>query len=395
VSEGIARGTMNTVVRALFSRLLGAWRVFPPPDVDQGFWARASGFAWGACVIAVCTGIAHASARVLRITDVLMIFPMGVCLVAARFGMGPAVFTALGGVLAFDFLLLPPATAFGVHDLKGVLTLLLLLTVTLVIAVLTDQLRRQAVRAKRQADIERLRNALLSALSHDLKTPLTALVGASTALCEGRLDDREREDFTRMVALEAERLNRLVSNLLELTRLEAGKVTVKRVPQAIDEVIGTTLYRLERQLEGRRIETSVPEDVPLAAFDPVLLEQVFTNLLENAVKYTPAGTPIDISVRRENSRMVVDVADRGPGVPPGEEEKVFERLYRGDGDRRSAGGVGLGLTICRAIITAHDGKIWLENRPGGGAVFRFTLPAGDDATPIANRLPDPHRAEMA
>jgi two-component system sensor histidine kinase KdpD len=365
------------------------------PEEDHGVLARASGFAWGACVIAVCTGIAHASARILRITDVLMIFPMGVCVIAARFGMGPAVFTAVGGVLAFDLLLLPPSSAFGVRDLKGVLTLLLLLIVTGVIAVLTDQLRRQADRARRQAEIERLRNALLSALSHDLKTPLTALVGASTALCEGRLDERERKEFTQMVASEAERLNRLVANLLELTRLEAGKVTVKRVPQAIDEVIGTTLYRLERQLEGRRIETSVPEDVPLAAFDPVLLEQVFTNLLENAIKYTPAGTPIDISVRRDHSRIVVDVADRGPGVPPGEEEKVFERLYRADADRRTAGGVGLGLTICRAIVTAHDGKIWLENRPGGGAVFRFTLPAISDSTPVGSRLPDHHRAEMA
>lgn len=384
------------MVRAFFSRLLRSGReVVPYADrEDVDLVTRISGFVWGAAVIVVCTGIAHWSARILQLTDVLMFFPMGVCLVAARFGMGPAVFTALGGVLAFDFLLLPPSSSWGVHDLKSVLMLLLLLSVTVVIAVLTDQLRRQAERAKRQAEIESLRNALLSALSHDLKTPLTALVGASNALCEDRLDPREREEFTRMVAEEAERLNRLVHNLLELTRLEAGKVTVKRVPQAIDEVIGVSLYRMERQLDGRRIETNVPEDVPLAAFDPVLLEQVFINLLENAVKYTPAGTPIDINVRRENSYILVEVADRGPGVPSGEEERVFERLYRGEADRRTAGGVGLGLTICRAIVTAHDGKIWLENRPGGGALFRFTLPASIDRTPVGSRLP-PHRPEMA
>jgi two-component system sensor histidine kinase KdpD len=266
------------------------------------------------------------------------------------------------------------------------------LSVTGVIAVLTDQLRRQAEMAKRQADIERLRNALLSALSHDLKTPLTALVGASQALCEDRLDPRERQEFTKMVAAEAERLNRLVANLLELTRLESGKVTVKRVLQAIDEVIGVALYRLEKQLVGRSIETSVPEDVPLAAFDPVLLEQVLINLLENAVKYTPEGSPIEIFVRREGAQILVEVADHGPGVPAGEEEKVFERLYRGDGDRRAAGGVGLGLTICRAIITAHDGNIWLKNRPGGGASVRFTLPVGDDVMAVGTRLPDPQRA---
>lgn len=391
---------MAAVFRAFLSRVLGASGRDAMTDVsgrrrDRGFASRASGFAWGVVVIALCTGIAHATAGVLRITDVIMIFPMGVCLIAARFGGGPAIFTAIGGVVAFDFMLFPPTQSLAVHDVKGTFTLLLLLSVTGAIALLTDQLRRQAEMAKRQAGIERLRNALLSALSHDLKTPLTALVGASTALCGDRLDPRERREFTRMVAVEAERLNRLVGNLLELTRLEAGTVTVKRVPQAIDEVIGAALYRLEKQLQGRRIETSVPEDVPLAAFDPVLLEQVFINLLENAVKYTPEGSPIEISVRCEHDHIVVDVADHGPGVPAGEEEKIFERLYRGDADRRTAGGVGLGLTICRAIVTAHDGKIWFENRSGGGARFRFTLPAGDDVITVGARLPDPHRAETA
>lgn len=318
---------------------------------------------------------------------------MAVCVIAARFGMGPAIFTALGGASAFDYLLLPPTRSLAIRDPKGALTLLFLLAVTGVIAFLTDRLRRQAEIAKRQAEIERLRNALLSALSHDLKTPLTALVGASTALCEDRLDARERREFASMVAAEATRLNRLVGNLLELTRLEAGRVTVKRVPQAIDEVIGSALYRLEGQLEGRRIDTRVPEEVPLAAFDPVLLEQVFINLLENAVKYTPPGSPIEIAVSENQGDIVVDIADRGPGIPAGEEEKIFERLYRSAGDRRSQGGVGLGLTICRAIITAHDGRIWAENRADGGALFRFTLPAGEDSV-LAQRMPEPERAEI-
>jgi len=363
------------------------------PSRPESLPSRFSGFVWGTAVIAVCTGLAHASARVLRLTDVIMVFPMGVCIIAARFGMGPAIFTALGGAIAFDFLLLPPVRSFAVRDVKSLAAVFLLLLVTVVIAFLTDRLRRQADMAKRQAEIERLRNALLSALSHDLKTPLTALVGASTALMEDRLDPRERREFARMVASEATRLNRLVQNLLELTRLESGQVTVKRVPQAIDEVIGVALYRLETQLKGRNIHTSVPEEVPLLAFDPVLLEQVFINLLENAVKYTPHGTDIEIAVRRDHADVLVEIADHGPGVPPGEEEKIFERLYRTAGDRRTEGGVGLGLTICRAIITAHDGRIWAENKPGGGALFRFTLPADDDS--VAQQLPEPHRVETA
>lgn len=382
---------------ASLGRVFGSRRR-DPTALPHAAWPRGlgrfAGFAWGIVVIAVCTGIAHAGARVLRFTDVIMIFPMGVCVIAARFGMGPALFTAIGGAIVFDFVLLPPTRSLAIRDLKSFLTLVFLLAVTGVIALLTDRLRRQAEVAKRQAEIERLRNALLSALSHDLKTPLTALVGASTALLEDRLDARERREFARMVAAEAGRLNRLVGNLLELTRLESGQVSVKRVPQAIDEVIGSALYRLETQLSGRRIETSVPEEVPLAAFDPVLIEQVFINLIDNAVKYTPPGTPIDIGVERRHGDILVEVADRGPGVPAGEEEKIFERLYRSAGDRRSEGGVGLGLTICRAIITAHDGRIWAENRPSGGAVFRFTLPVGDVGI-VASRLPEPHSAEIA
>jgi two-component system sensor histidine kinase KdpD len=150
---------------------------------------------------------------------------------------------------------------------------------------------------------------------------------------------------------------------------------VKRVPQAIDETIGAALCRLERKLAGRPVQTSVPEEIPLAFFDPVLIEQVLINLLENANKYTPAGTPIEVFAQYEGDEIVVAVADRGPGVGAGEEKRVFERLYRGARGDKGDGGIGLGLTICQAIVTAHEGRIWLENREDGGAIVRFSLPA--------------------
>ncbi len=303
-----------------------------------------------------------------------MTFPLGALLVTARFGTGPTVLTAVAGVLAFDFVFVPPAWAFAVPNLKDALTLVVMVAVAAVASVLAEQLRKQLRNSRRQTDIERLRNALLSALSHDLRTPLTALIGASEALCEDRLEPGARREFSHMVAGEARRLNRLVSNLLELTRLESGRVTVKPVHQAIDEVIGAALCRLEKALEGRSVRTDVPEDIPLVECDPILIEQVMTNLIENVLRHGGQTSPIEIAAHLDDEGVIVEVADRGPGVPTGDEDRVFEKLYRAPAGWRGDGGVGLGLTICRAIVTAHSGRIWLENRPGGGATVRFLLP---------------------
>jgi two-component system sensor histidine kinase KdpD len=265
--------------------------------------------------------------------------------------------------------------AFSIRDRNDVLMLGAMLLVAGAATVFAERIRRQVESTRRQAHLEALRNALLSALSHDLKGPLATLMGAGTTLCEERVEPRARHEISRMVAEEAERLNRIVSRLLELTRLESGRVVAKPTLQAIEEVIASALERLEPQLRGRDVRTNVPETVPLALFDPVLIEQVLVNLLENVVRHTLDGSPVDVSVRRHGTHILVEVADKGPGVPAGDEERVFEKLYR-VGPKRN-GGTGLGLTICRAIVAAHSGQIWLENRPGGeGVVVRMTLPIG-------------------
>jgi two-component system sensor histidine kinase KdpD len=337
--------------------------------------AGLRGYAAGAAIIGICTALSMAGAGVLQATAFLMLFPVAVLVVTAHFGLGAAVFATAAGVAAFDFVFVPPRLAFAIPDFKNGLTLAVMVSVVAVASGFAEQLRRQADAAQHRAAIQGLRNALLSALSHDLRSPLTALLSASEALHGEGADARRRAEFSRMVENEVARMSRLVGSLLDLTRLEAVREKRPHELQSIEEVIGAVLRRYEVPLAGCAVSTDVPEDVPLVAFDPVLIEQVMINLVENAIRHAGPRSPLDIRVRAQGLGVVVEVADRGPGVAPGEEERVFEKHYRGGSRAGSRSGVGLGLTICRAIVQAHGGEIVLQRRPGGGAVVRFTLPA--------------------
>ncbi|HEY7362974.1 MAG TPA: sensor histidine kinase KdpD, partial [Methylomirabilota bacterium] len=243
---------------------------------------------------------------------------------------------------------------------------------------LADEARDAHVRI----ESERLRNSLLSSVSHDLRTPLTTITGAITAILEdgARLDAPTRRELLESAREEAERLNRLVQNLLEMTRLESGALQLHKEWHPLEEVIGAALSRLGKRLADRRVTTRVPPDLPLVPIDDVLIEQVLVNLLDNAVKYTPPGSPITIIATGTDRAVTVEVADRGPGLPPGDEDKVFEKFYRG---QPAVGrGAGLGLAICHGIVRAHNGRIWAQNLPEGGVAFLFTLPLAE--TPPAS-----------
>ena len=243
------------------------------------------------------------------------------------------------------------------------------------LAIERARLADQAQKAQVQIETERLRNSLLSSVSHDLRTPLAAITGAASSLMDGEdsLDRAARQELAQTIYEEAARLNRLLRNLLDMTRLESGALRVNKEMQPLEEVIGAALSRLEDQLADRAVNIQLPYSLPFAPLDSVLIEQVLINLLENAIKYTPPGSPIDLTARQEEAWVVVEVADRGPGLPPGEEQRIFEKFYRARTPQNGSG-VGLGLTICRGIVEAHGGQIWAENRSGGGASFRFKLP---------------------
>ncbi len=237
------------------------------------------------------------------------------------------------------------------------------------------RLADQAQQAHLQIEAERLRNSLLSSVSHDLRTPLSVITGSASALLESgsTLTPEARRDLIETVHEEAHRLNRLVRNLLDMTRLESGAVKVTKEWQEIEGVVGAALSRLDDQLRGRRVDVRFPPNLPLVPIDGVLVEQVFINLLENAAKYTPPGSPIEISAHPDERGLVVEITDEGPGIPKEFVDKIFEKFYRLPREH-GGGGAGLGLAICRGIVEAHGGRIWADNREDGGAVFRFTIP---------------------
>ena len=238
------------------------------------------------------------------------------------------------------------------------------------------RLAEEAERAQVHAETERLRNSLLSSVSHDLRTPLASITGAASTLLENeaRLDAATRRDLLEALHEEADRLNRLVQNLLEMTRLEAGALQPRTDWHSVEEVVGAALGRFGKSLTERSVTTRIPADLPLVPMDDVLIEQVLINLLDNALKYTPAGSPIEVTAEDIGGAVLIEVADRGPGLPPGEEGRIFEKFHRTE-PGPSVRGAGLGLAICRGIVRAHGGRIWAENRSGGGVAFRFTIPA--------------------
>ena len=231
-----------------------------------------------------------------------------------------------------------------------------------------------------QIESERLRNSLLSALSHDLRTPLAALYGlADTLVGSAPPLPPQPLETARSIATEARRMNAMVGNLLDMARLQSGAVQLKREWQPIEEVVGTALQSVGAALVGRSVRTELAADLPLVNIDAVLIERVLANLLENAGKYTPLGSSVTIAARLHAPDMLVTVTDDGPGVPSGREEALFEKFTRGERESATPG-VGLGLAICRAIVEAHGGRIWVEPAgspaPRRGARFCFTLPLG-------------------
>jgi len=241
------------------------------------------------------------------------------------------------------------------------------------------RLSTEVRRAELDAHSSRLKAALFSGVTHDVKTPLAAIVASVTSLIDGRdFSKEERWDHLDTIRQEAERLHRLVNNLLDVGRLRSGALVIRKAPAAVDELLESVINRLRPMLHGRRVDLRVAEDVSEVAMDVVQVDQVVTNLIENAVKFSPPGTLISLAAVGDSKSVRVTVADSGPGVPKEDRQRIFEPFERGSS---GTSGTGLGLAVADAIVQAHGGRMWVSQSPAGGAAFTFELPHSADLRP--------------
>ena len=242
------------------------------------------------------------------------------------------------------------------------------------------RLRHENLRIEVLQRTDALRAALLSSVSHDLRTPLASIKAAASSLLQEDVqwDDDARRSFARSIESEADRLNRLVGNLLDMSRIEDGAIKPEKELYYLSEVIHDVLGRMHSLLRDHPVQTHISDNLPPIELDYLQIDQVLTNLIENAIRYTPVGSPIEVSVERKGNELVMRVEDRGPGIPLSDREHVFDKFYRVLGNVHNPNypttGSGLGLAVCKGLVEAHGGRIWIEPREGGGAVFLIAFP---------------------
>jgi two-component system sensor histidine kinase KdpD len=278
------------------------------------------------------------------------------------------------GLVGEDLVHSPASTAFFWTFLNQVTTL-----------IERARLQQENMRIEVLQRTDALRTALLSSVSHDLRTPLTSIKAAASSLLQQDVqwDEEAQRGFAQTIEHEADRLNRLVGNLLDMSRIEEGALKPEKEQYSLVALVQDVLGRLEPLMAGRLVRTQLPTDLLLVDVDYLHLDQVLTNLIENAVRYTPPESPIDVCARREGKLIILSVADRGPGVPPSELERIFDKFYRvqqrrsGKHALASSMGSGLGLAVCKGLVEANGGSIQAELREGGGLVVSVTLPRSE------------------
>lgn len=340
----------------------------------------AIGYVCATGAAAVCTLMGLVMVPRFDIVNIAMVYLLSVVVIALLFSRGAAILSAVLSVATFDFMFVPPQGTFTVNDIQYLFTFGIMLVVALVISGLMDNRRRQErMRAmlELRADTEHIRSTLLASISHDLRTPLAVMTGASSSLVEAgdRISAEERNALAVSIYDQARDMSERVSKILQMTRLESGGIKLDFDWAAISEIVGSVLTRLSGRLARHRVVVEIPKDLPLVRIDAALIEQAFMNLLENAASHTPAGTLVQVRAQLLGGELVVSVEDYGPGIDEQDMKEVFAKFYRGTAE--SSGGVGLGLAICRAIVQLHKGRAWVDRLPDGGMAFRFALPVDD------------------
>jgi K+-sensing histidine kinase KdpD len=376
-----------------------------------GLWEKAGGYVFAVCGVAVVAGALAPFNDRLSSTTVALALLLIVLFAATGWGSRPALLAALLGVICFNFFFLPPVQTFTIADPQNWVAMAAFLITALVAGELSARVKRRAEEAEagrrelerlyneyrvaaeraRQAEVfeqsERLKSALLDAVTHDLRTPLTSVKAAVTTLLdetEVTLDDEARREFLEVINEEADRLNHFVENMVELARIEAGAINLRRRWSSVEEIVAMARARAEALTRDHRLESELESELPVARVDASLIAEVLYSLIDNAAKYSPAGSRIKIFARRAGNGMImIAVEDEGRGIPAELRERVFDKFFRataeGAANPGRPRGLGMGLAIARGIVEAHGGRIWVESESGGvGARIAFTIPVGDE-----------------
>jgi two-component system sensor histidine kinase KdpD len=306
-------------------------------------------------------------------------FFLAVVLIAAVWGRGPAVVAGLSSALLFNYLIIPPPNALSPPTADEGILVFSLLAVALIVGTWKERTLRVERQMRELAASENLRKTLLDTIAHDFKTPLTAIVGSLSSLrSEGRwLAEGDRRELIETAYEEATRLTRSINDVLEMTRLDGGAVRLRREPTPVRDLVQQARSQVREAVGERPCTVTIPPDVPAISTDGVLVSHALANLLENAAKYSSPNAPIDVEADAVDGHVVIAVSDRGIGVSQDEADRIFERFYRPKREEvvpLAAVGTGLGLAIAKGIVEAHGGRVWAEQRAGGGVVVKLRLP---------------------
>jgi two-component system sensor histidine kinase KdpD len=312
----------------------------------------------------------------VELPTAVLLYLVPIILAATRWGRGPAVVAAVASAVAHDLFFIPPVGALSIASPDEAVGLGLLLFTALVTAQLAEAARHAAEREHEAAVARRsddLKSALLRAVTHDLRTPLASIKANVSGLRQPDVaySDEDRAELLAAIDNEADRLDRLVANLLDASRLEAGALVPHKQPQDLAELVRAVLVRLRPMLAGRKVQLTIDENLPLVSCDYGQVDQIVTNLLENATRHTPDGTPIEVRLTADQEVARLEVIDHGAGIPHAERDRLFQPFERG---RTRVPGSGLGLSIARGLAEAHGGVLEVDDNPAGGSRFCLTLP---------------------
>jgi len=348
--------------------------------------------------VALAWGLSWVLHIFLPLPNLSLVLLMPVLFAGVRYGLWPSLYAAVLGFAVYDFFFTEPYFTFHVYRTSDLATLLFYLVVAIAVGSMAVRLKNHMEKlaelagsleeSRMLAETEKLRGALLSSISHDLRTPLSTIIGSTTSLQEfgDRLDPQARQELLQNVMQEAERLNRFIQNLLDMTRLGHGNLKPQRDWIEFRDLVGRALKRVEKELDTRKVEIKADPGLDTLYADPVLMEQVFVNILDNAAKYAPAGSRIRISFAAKDKDVYIGIADEGPGIPEQDREHVFDMFFRVRATDTKVAGTGLGLAICRGLVEAHGGRIHVEGGLNGrGTAIVMIFPAAMAGSALEKR----------